>query len=112
MNYDTIRNYHIYKQTNASRYVHGMSETPTHQSWHRMRQSCYSIGYSEYRTIGEKGIKTCKRWDEFVNFLEDMGERPYGTVLRRLDRTKDFDKDNCKWVYTSRMKTALNIKDN
>lgn len=46
----------------------------------------------------DRGIEVCTRWLEFVNFKEDMGPRPEGLVLGRVDVHRSFDKDNCRWM--------------
>jgi hypothetical protein len=47
---------------------------------------------------GEKGIRVCDRWNEFLNFLEDMGPKPKGSWLIRIDKKRNFCPENCKWV--------------
>ena len=78
---------------------HGMTDTPTYMSWVAARSRCRykkNIGYKSY---GGRGIDICDRWyDSFKNFLEDMGERPEGTSLDRIDGSKGYSPDNCRWA--------------
>ena len=59
---------------------------------------CRNPNADSFRFYGGKGIKVCERWKIFDNFLADMGERPEGTTLDRLDSAKDYEPGNCRWV--------------
>lgn len=77
---------------------HGMVDTPTYQSWKRMKARC-SPTYHESNYYYDKGIRVCKEWQEsFTKFLEDMGERPNGTSIDRIDPERGYSKDNCRWA--------------
>ena len=78
--------------------THGMTGTPTHNSWVSMRERCSNPNHSRASSYIGKGIKICKRWDKFENFFDDMGNRPYGKSLERLDRNKNYTPDNCIWA--------------
>jgi hypothetical protein len=71
--------------------------TPTHTSWRSMHSRCRDIGNKMYSTYGGLGIIVCDRWKLFKNFLEDMGERPVGKSIDRIDSTGNYEPDNCKW---------------
>lgn len=75
-----------------------MSNSPTHISWMAMNQRCNDKNHDNYKYYGGRGIKVCKRWNHFINFYIDMGERPEGYSLERIDVEKDYSPDNCKWV--------------
>jgi len=70
----------------------------TYSSWRAMRTRCNNTNYMDSKLYSEKGIKVCERWDNFNNFLEDMGERPEGKTLDRIDGTKGYYKENCRWA--------------
>lgn len=90
---------------------HGMSYPPTktYNSWYGMKRRCLDKNYTRYKDWGGRGIKVCDRWLDFQNFLEDMGERPEGTTLNRIDNDKDYCKDNCVW--SSYQEQARNRKN-
>lgn len=77
--------------------THGMSNTPTYVSWQRMWQRCGYTKDKKYHLYGGRGIMVCKRWSKFENFLSDMGERPPGRTLGRIDPDGNYHPANCAW---------------
>lgn len=71
--------------------------TPTYLSWRSMKQRCNDPGKDNYPYYGGRGIKVCPRWLDFVNFLADMGERPEGTELNRINNDGNYELGNVVW---------------
>lgn len=77
-------------------FKHGYASTPTYKSWHSMHQRVQGLGGHEMYV--DNNITVCEAWKSFDGFLRDMGERPQGTTLDRIDNTKGYCKDNCRWA--------------
>jgi hypothetical protein len=71
--------------------------SPTYMSWVGMIQRCSYPRHAKYSQYGGRGIVVCERWKLFDNFLLDMGERPKGKSLDRIDPNKNYEPGNCKW---------------
>ena len=91
------------KQRSRRHYKHGHTVneaySPTYQSW----QSMIARGRYPHRDVARKyarrGITVCERWQKsFEAFLADMGERPDGTTLDRMDNAKGYEPGNCRWA--------------
>lgn len=77
---------------------HGMSHSPEYHTWEAMKQRCFNPHRPKFRFWGGRGITVCERWLKFENFLADMGQKPTGMTLERIDGDKDYCKENCCWA--------------
>ena len=72
--------------------------TPTKISWLHMKERCLHEKSGHYKWYGARGIKVCNRWlHSFKNFLADMGEKPQGLSLDRINNNGNYEPSNCKW---------------
>ena len=77
---------------------HGMRGTTTYSSWLGAKARCLNTNSKDYARYGAKGVTFSSRWMDFEVFLSDMGKRPDGTSLDRIDNTKGYEPGNCRWA--------------
>lgn len=77
---------------------HGMEGTPEYRTWVDMKRRCQQPHRLDYKNYGGRGITVCERWESFENFYADMGPRPEGHTLDRLQNHGPYTKLNCIWA--------------
>lgn len=82
----------------------------TYKTWSDMIQRCNNANNTGYRNYGGRGIKVCERWHTFENFLADMGLRPLGKSLDRINVNGNYTPTNCRWA--TRQEQAENTRFN
>lgn len=77
---------------------HNRTKTTEYRIWRNMRYRCNNPNSRQYQDYGGRGISVCPRWDSFVSFLEDMGSRPKGKSIDRINNDANYEPSNCRWA--------------
>lgn len=78
--------------------THGMRNTQIYRIWDGMIYRCTGINSEGYHNYGGRGITVCDEWKKFENFYADMGDKPEGLSLDRIDNDGPYCRLNCRWT--------------
>ena len=91
---------------------HGMVGTATYRVWNSMLQRCNNEKNTHYEYYGGRGITVCNSWFKFEDFFKDMGIKPEGLTLERIQNDLGYAKENCKWATPQEQSRNQRLKKN
>ena len=78
-----------------------------------MKARCYNVNHKNYKYYGQRGVSVCEEWlNDFKKFTEDMGERPFGMSLDRINVNGNYNASNCRWeTHSTQCRNTRSIKN-
>ena len=94
-------------ERNRKNAKHGMTGSMTYHTWYCMKQRCNYKKDKSYKYYGATGVTICDEWYDFLNFLRDMGVRPDGRTLDRINPCGNYEPSNCRWATPKEQANSL-----
>lgn len=88
----------VAKRSTKHGHARRKNSDPTYRSWCSMLTRCRNTNFSKYKRYGALGVTVHPSWNEYEQFLKDMGPRPKGTSLDRIDPYGNYEPGNCRWA--------------